>query len=193
MPAPEHSKAEGRDAGRQSGSQALARINAGLEKRFGQGKWAPFFSASALMLDRQLIDRRKVDFDAMADEARTLMLAEPGIAVAYTRRELASGSRAGAPFFDAMRKTWHGERSGDVQYALKPYWMMTSSSAITTHGSPHPYDTQVPILMWGPRWVAPGRIDAPVEVVDIAPTLSRWLGVAVPSSAEGKLLPMVAR
>jgi len=193
MPAPEHSKAEGRDSGRQSGSQALARINTGLEKRFGEGKLALAFSASALMLDRKAIDDRKLDFDAVADEARTLMLAEQGIAVAYTRKELASGTRAGAPFFDAMRKSWNSERSGDVQYALKPYWMMTSSSSITTHGSPHPYDTQVPILMWGPKWVAPGRVDASVEVVDIAPTLSRWLGVAVPSSAEGKVLPVVAR
>ena len=192
MPAPEQSKAEGRDSGRQSGSQALARINAGLEQRFGAGPWAPYFSASALVLDRKLIAERKVDADAMAEEARKLLLAEPGIAVAYTRRELESGSRAGAPLFDAMRKTWHSERSGDVQYALKPYWMMSSSSSITTHGSPYAYDTHVPILLWGPKWVKPARVDARVEVVDIAPTLSRWLGLPPPPSSEGKLLPLAA-
>ena len=78
--------------------------------------------------------------------------------------------------------------SGDVQYSLKPGWMF--GNTVATHGSPHPYDTQVPILMYGPAWVKPGRIDARVEVVDIAPTLSRVLRIAPPSSAEGKLLPL---
>ena len=63
-------------------------------------------------------------------------------------------------------------------------------NTVATHGSPHPYDTQVPILVYGPAWVKPGRIDARVEVVDIAPTLSRVLRIAPPSSAEGKLLPL---
>ena len=80
-----------------------------------------------------------------------MLVAEPAIAAAYTRRELETGSRAGAPFFDQMRKSWNKEISGDVQYAFKPGWMPASSSSITTHGSPHPYDTHVPILVYGPQ------------------------------------------
>ena len=68
----------------------------------------------------------------------------------------------------------------------------SSSGYSTTHGSPHPYDTQVPILVYGPRWVKPGRIDTRVEVADIAPTLSRILGVRAPSSSEGRPLPLAA-
>jgi arylsulfatase A-like enzyme len=80
-----------------------------------------------------------------------------------------------------------------VQYALKPYWMMTSSSSNTTHGSPHAYDTHVPILMYGPAWIKPGRVDQRVEVVDIAPTLARLLGVAAPAASEGTPLPLPRR
>jgi arylsulfatase A-like enzyme len=65
-----------------------------------------------------------------------------------------------------------------------------SATSTTTHGSPHPYDTQVPILMYGPRWIAPGRVDASVHVVDIAPTLAQWLGVTAPPTSEGKPLPV---
>ncbi len=192
MPAPEYSQSQGQASGRMSASQALARINTGLEQRFGPGKWAQFFSASAVMLDRPLMAQRGVDANAVAEETRRLLLAEEGVAVAYTRTELQSGSRSDAPFFDAMRKAWHSERSGDVQYALKPYWMMTSSTAVTTHGSVHPYDTNVPILVWGPRWVKPAQVDQRVEVVDIAPTLARLLQVARPPMAEGRLLPLPA-
>jgi predicted AlkP superfamily pyrophosphatase or phosphodiesterase len=188
MPAPEFNTSQGRESGRVNGSQVLARVNAGLEKRFGEGKWAAGFSGSSVLFDKQLIAQKQQDANALAEETRALLMAEPGFAAAYTRRELQSASRAGAPFFEQMRKSWHADVSGDVQYSLKPGWMFGNS--VATHGSPHPYDTQVPILMYGPAWFKPGRIDARVEVVDIAPTLSRVLRIAPPSSAEGKLLPL---
>jgi hypothetical protein len=189
MPAPEFMAMQGLRSGRINGGQLLGRINSGLEKQFGPGKWVSF-SGPALLINRQLLAQQRADLDAVAEEARALLLAEPGVAAAYTRSELASGSRPEAPFFGAVQRAWHSEVSGDVQLVLRPYWMFASSSAITTHGSPYPYDTQVPILAWGPRWVKPGRVDSRVEVVDIAPTVARWLGVGVPSASEGKLLPV---
>jgi predicted AlkP superfamily pyrophosphatase or phosphodiesterase len=188
MPSPEHNASQGREAGRVNSGQVLARLNAGLEKRFGEGKWAAGYSGSSVLFNKSLIAQKQVDANALAEETRALLMAEPGFAAAYTRRELASGSRAGAPHFEQMQKSWHADVSGDVQYSLKPGWMF--GNTVATHGSPHPYDTQVPILMYGPAWVKPGRVDARVEVVDIAPTLSRVLRIAPPSSAEGKLLPL---
>jgi predicted AlkP superfamily pyrophosphatase or phosphodiesterase len=190
MQAPEVSLAQGLNAGRLSGSQTLGRVNAELEKRFATPKLALYFSASALVLDKKLIAQKGLDFNTVADAARTALLAEPGIAAAYTRAELASRSRMADPLFNQMTKSWNKDLSGDVQYALKPYWMMTSSSSNTTHGSPHTYDTNVPILMYGPNWIKPGLIGQRVEVVDIAPTLAKMLGVAKPEAAEGKVLPL---
>jgi arylsulfatase A-like enzyme len=68
--------------------------------------------------------------------------------------------------------------------------MMTSSTSVTTHGSAHPYDTNVPILFYGPRWIGAGRSDLRVEVADIAPTIAALLRIPAPSSAEGKPLPL---
>jgi arylsulfatase A-like enzyme len=147
-------------------------------------------SASALVLDRGLLAARGLAPDAVAGAAREALLAQPQIAAAYTRPELESGSRAGAPLFEAMRKTWHREVSGDVQYALKPYWMFGSSSNVATHGSPYEYDTHVPLLLWGPKWVKPGAVPARVEVADIAPTLARVLGLPPPPASEGRPLPI---
>lgn len=192
MPAPEVSQARGMPAGRLSGTQVLNAVNAALEQRFGVAKLARGMSASALVLDRETIAARNLSFDAVADAARDALLAQPDLAAAYTRRELESGSRAGAPLFDAMRRTWHREVSGDVQYAAKPYWMFGSSTSIATHGSPYDYDTHVPILVYGPRWVRPGAIAQRVEVADIAATLARLLAVPAPAASEGKPLPLRA-
>lgn len=185
---PEYSQSQGLNAGRLNTAQALGRINAELEKCFATPKLAAFFSASALVLDRKLIAQKGLDFNAVADAARTALLAEPALEVAYTRRELESRSRAGAPFFDTMIKAWNKDLSGDVQYALKPHWM--SGTAVATHGSPHRDDTHVPILLYGPKWVKAGRVDQRVEVIDIAPTLARLLGVPSPAASEGKPLPL---
>jgi predicted AlkP superfamily pyrophosphatase or phosphodiesterase len=192
MPAPEHSQAQGRSAGRVSTTQMVAAVNTALEQRFGVPKLVAFASASALVLDRKLVAERRLDAEAVAQAARDALLTQPAFAAAYTRGELASGSRAGAPHFEQMRRSWHHEVSGDVQYALKPYWMFGSSTSIATHGSPHPYDTNVPILFWGPRWVKPAMVGTRVEVADIAPTLARLLAVPAPAANQGKPLPLAA-
>lgn len=188
MPAPEVSRAQGRDAGRIFFAQSLARMNASLAARFGEGRWVLGNSASSLFLNKRLMEEKGVESEAIAQEARRLLLEEPGIEAAYTRGELLSGSRAGAPFFAQMRRAWHPDVSGEVQYAPRPNWMFGNAAA--THGSPHPYDTHVPILLWGPRWVKPGRVNTPVEPVDIVPTLAKILHVPAPAASEGKMLPL---
>jgi predicted AlkP superfamily pyrophosphatase or phosphodiesterase len=188
MPAPEVSTQRGLDAGRINRGQALGRLNAALESRFGPGKWANF-SGYSLLFDKALLAEKKVDSNEMAEFARVQLASESGFGSAYTRKELLSDSKSGVPYFDSMRKSFHAVVSGDLQFILKPNWMFASSTAVATHGSPYPYDTHVPILAWGPRWVKPGRVDSHVEIADLAPTVARWLGVNPPAASEGKLLP----
>jgi arylsulfatase A-like enzyme len=166
-------------------------VNAGLSKRFGEGKWSHGFSASTLLLNRQLMADRKVDANAVAEVARTLLLEVPGIGQVYTRQELDGNTRAGAPFFDAMRKAWHTDVSGDLELVVKPNWMITGTTG-ATHGTPHDFDNHVPLLFYGPAWIKPGQRDQRVEVVDIAPTLAGLLKVATPAAAQGKPLPLAA-
>jgi len=87
MPAPEYSRALGRDAGRQSGSQTLARLNAELARKHGEGQWALSLSALGILLNKALIVQKAADASAIAEDVRRLLLGEPGIAAAYTRAE----------------------------------------------------------------------------------------------------------
>ena len=195
MPAPEYSKTLGRDAGRVNLPQLMARLNDGLAAKFGPGRWARLYSAAAVMLDDALIAKSGVDRRALEQETRRLLLLEPGIDAAFTRGDLESGSLpSNTPYLAQVRNTWHRERSADVQVVLKPWWLAESQRTYaTTHGSAQPYDSNVPILFWGPRWFGAGRVDKRVEVVDIAPTLARFLEISPPAASEGKLLPLPAR
>ncbi len=185
-PAPEYSQQRGQAGGRIASGDLQKKLDAALSQRFGAGRWLLGFSGSSLLIDKTTVAARAQDLDALADEARRLLLAEPGFAAAYTRRELLSRSRASAPYFDAMRLAWHGDVSGEVQVVLKPGWMF--GNAVATHGSPHEVDTHVPILLYGPAWIAPGEQAERVAPVDIAPTLARLLRIQTPAASEGRVL-----
>ena len=192
MPAPEASSAQGLPSGRLSSSQLLNRINAGLEKKFGEGKWATGFSGSSLLLDKKIMAAKGISPVVAAQEARTLLMAEPAMAAAYTRTELLANNLGSNQLFNALLQSWHPDVSGDVQYALKPNWMFTSATAVATHGSPYDYDTHVPLLVYGPRWYKTGSVDARVGITSIAPTLAQLLAVTRPEASEGAALPMYA-
>ena len=189
MPAPEHSISLGRDAGRQNIPQTLERLNAGLAVKFGQGQWVRTWSANGVLLNNTLIAQKQIDRRALEVEARRILLMERGIVEVFSRSDLEGpGLPAGTPYLEQVRKDYYAARSPDLLVVARPYWMFGAAPA--THGSPHAYDRHVPILFYGPRWVSTGRVDAPVEVADIAPTLARMLGIAAPPASEGKVLPL---
>lgn len=192
MPAPEFSSALSKDASRLKPALLVGLLNQGLEKRFGEGKWLHGLSGPGVLLNRAQINAKGLDANVVAEEVRALLLTVPGIAAAYTRRELETASRKGEPYFAASINAFSADVPVDVQYVLKPFWMLGSGGSGATHGSPHAPDTQVPLLFYGPRWIKAGRIDTPVEQVDIAPTLAHLLRVSAPSASQGRLLPLSA-
>ena len=191
MPTPEYSLKLGLDAGRIASGPLLGRINAGMEQRHGQGKWVIGFSGATLLLNRPWIAQQKLDPSTVALQVKTVLLQESGIAAAYTRDELLSGQRSAEPLFARMRKSWHPDVSGDVQFALKPNWMFGAGNLGATHGSPYDYDTHVPLMLWGPRWVRAAALSARAGIVDLAPTLAGFLQIASPADSEGRPLPLL--
>ena len=58
------------------------------------------------------------------------------------------------------------------------------------HGSPWPYDVEIPLMFAGPA-VRTGIYSMPAVQQDIAPTLAAALGVAMPPAATGHVLPVL--
>ena len=94
----------------------------------------------------------------------------------------------GQPFFEQVVRTWHPGISGDVEFVLRPYWLLLSSRTGTTHGSPYDYDTHVPLIFYG--WnIKHGQSMRPVYITDVAPTVSALLKIPYPNGATGNPLP----
>jgi hypothetical protein len=90
-----------------------------------------------------------------------------------------------------VQRAWHRQLSGDLYVVQKPYAMFGGN--VATHGSPYAYDTNVPLMLFGTRWIRPGRSPGYAEVVDLAPTLAYLLETRPPSASEGRVLGEILR
>ncbi|MBB3346830.1 alkaline phosphatase family protein [Sphingomonas sp. BK069] len=131
-------------------------------------------------------------------EAKKRFLAQPQVAAAFTRDELAATRMTTTPpetwtLIERARASFDPERSGDLTVLLRP--RVTTIKApgpgyVETHGSPWDYDRRVPILFWR-KGMAGFEQPLSVETVDIAPTLAATIGLKV-SGLDGRCLDLDA-
>jgi predicted AlkP superfamily pyrophosphatase or phosphodiesterase len=87
-----------------------------------------------------------------------------------------------------FRNSFHPLRSGDVMLSYQPEYVEEFGTGRgISYGSIYDYDIKVPLCFFGPQFRA-GAFEAPVESVDVMPTLARAIGVAPPSSSAGRVL-----
>jgi predicted AlkP superfamily pyrophosphatase or phosphodiesterase len=80
-------------------------------------------------------------------------------------------------------------RSGDIQIIHKSGYFDGRLTG-TTHGSPYPYDSHIPVLFYG--WgINPGKTYRNVYMTDIAPTVASILKIQMPSGTVGEAIPEV--
>src|SRR5262249_20202385 len=125
---------------------------------------------------------------AAVEEALAAWLRQqPGIQTAYTRTQLIKGVAGDDRVGQMVRRSFHPERSGDVLVVLKPYHLISPPLGTgTNHGTPHDYDTHVPLLVLGPGVPARVRTD-PVTPQACAAILAHALGIRPPPAAEAPL------
>ena len=84
-----------------------------------------------------------------------------------------------------MKKSYHPDRCGDLGIVIKPYYLFDDKEYVsgTSHGSPHSYDTHVPLFVFGPG-VKPGQRTDDVAPQAVAAIFAQALGIRPPEAAE---------
>jgi hypothetical protein len=168
-------------------------LNAQLKTKFALEKGVRIASVPNLYLDYPQIDKKGIAHAAVEAEAARFLLDQPGIANVYTRSQFEAGGATGTRMDLLMRRAWNRQLSGDLMVVTKPYVFFGSGSTGSSHGTPYAYDTNVPLLMMGPRWIKGGDYGQYAEVVDLAPTLAHLLKVRPPAASEGRVLTELLR
>jgi len=159
--------------------------------QFGIAGAVRFFFRPYLYLNREVVEAAGSDSDEVEQAIAAALTDMDGIALAVARSALPTLQET--DLVGRVRRNAHPSRSGDIYVVQDPYWFLYQRGPIAAmHGSPWRYDTYVPILFAGPG-IDARTIHRRVHPVDVAPTLSAYLGVKPPSSAVGAPLEEVLR
>jgi hypothetical protein len=128
-------------------------------------------------------------FDLCAKAAQAFLREYPGVEAVFTRTQMENGMMPNTKLAKQVILAWHQQISGDIVIMNKPNWYLFAkpSTYASTHGSPWSYDTNVPLAMYGPSWIKPGKY-GDSEVVDLARTVAFILNVRPPNGCEGRVL-----
>jgi predicted AlkP superfamily pyrophosphatase or phosphodiesterase len=196
--APERLQQEGVPAQRVDNAAFVAGLNTHLEQALNIN-WAPITADDPQQLyinspgSSEFIDRVRT-------EAVDWLRSQPSVAAVVTRDQVAAAvppvgkSPADLSLAERLNESFDPSRSADIFVEFRKFttlgWPRRATDYVAGHGSPWDYDRQVPILFWW-RGAPATSSAAPIETVDIAPTLASLVHVA-PPPIDGHCLRQVA-
>lgn len=159
-----------------------------LNAAYGEGDWVlgSGLYEQNFYLNRELAASKKIPMADVERVAAEALAAQPGVYVTFTRTQIMNGQ---LPSWDWVKKAvngYHPTLGGDVMVFEAP-GVLFGGGGGTSHGSAWDYDSHVPIIFRG-AGVAKGAFVRRVATADIAPTLSRILGIEYPTGNLGKPL-----
>jgi predicted AlkP superfamily pyrophosphatase or phosphodiesterase len=183
-PVPEYRQEIGQPGSRLTAESVLCFQQAGrqLDLRFGDQDWflpGPFLNPVA-------VERSGVPREELESAVAEILSDCPSVDRVWTRSDLLSGSFPDDPVFSLFRNNFSEARSPDFLFQFEEYHDLTRGAA-TTHGTPYPYDTHVPLILFGPG-IPAGRVHERVNSVDLAPTLAALAGIPIPEEIDGRSL-----
>ena len=162
----------------------LAPLRAALASR-GANPDAVYFDGRFVIADDAALRRATLSPDSVLEAFAATLRQQPGV----ERVDRFATLSRHDPDRDATARRWlHQLPAGapvEFVVTLTPYSLATQQ--VDTHGSPHDYDSHVPLLFWG-AGVRPGRHAEFVRTVDIAPTIAELLGVRPGERLDGRAL-----
>jgi hypothetical protein len=117
-----------------------------------------------------------------------LLVAAASTATAAAPVPVPRSSSQRQAFLERFARAYFPGRTGQILVVPRQGHIITTRdpSVKYMHGSPWPYDTRIPFLIYGPSFVRPGTYPGPVAQEDMAPTLAALLDVSMPGTSTGR-------
>ncbi|MGH9148622.1 MAG: alkaline phosphatase family protein [Vicinamibacterales bacterium] len=184
-PIPEQAAKAGLDAGRISTPTLSQSVEQALEPVLGRGPHVGRVVSTDIYFEPQRSAAILGNAAAMR-AVRDALLAVPGVQRVVSQAEI---SRPGNdPLLQAIKLSYVPGRSGDIVVAPKPGWVFSTAVGVpaTNHGTAHPYDQRVPVILMG-KHIERGTYAQAASPADIAPTLAFLAGITM-DRAQGRVL-----
>lgn len=154
-------------------------------RRWGSQDLVENISNFQIFLDGKKLKKLKLDKGEVARELAELIIDFEGVhkAVAAQTLQEVEFDRG---ILSKLQNGYNQKLSGDVLWIPDP-GVISRSEKGSAHGSGFSYDTHVPLIFYG-KGILQGRTREPVEIIDIAPTMSSLLKISFPNGSVGKVI-----
>lgn len=156
-----------------------------LKYRYGSEDIVKNNSNGQLFLDHKIIKNLDLNLGDVQEQFAKELMSYGAYSHVYTGEQMwANNYTEGIPHI--LQNGYSQERSGDVLMVLNSGYIGSGpNSKGSTHGSPYPYDTHVPLLFYG-KGIKKGETFEKTTIPDIAPTIAALLGISFPSGTTGQ-------
>ncbi len=162
--------------------KAMILLGSYLNASYGQGAWITAYHEKQIFLNRRLIEDSNIKLEDFQQKVADFMLEFSGVANSTTAHTLQTANFANG-IMVKFQNSFNQRRSGDVIINLEPGWVERNGS-VSSGNSAYDYDTHVPLIWYG--WKMKRKsILSPVNMNDVAPTLSTLLGTTWPNGSMG--------
>lgn len=158
-------------------------MKAHLKKVFGDTLILSY-SNQQFFLNHTTLAKNKLKLKEVSMEAARYALTLQGVANAYSVYDVLAASQSNDVTLSRIYMGYNDVRSGDIILNYLPAYVDYGKTG-TTHGAAYTYDTHVPLIWYGWK-INQGASYEPVNICDIAPTVSSFLDIAFPNGCVGK-------
>ena len=161
---------------------ALALLKSYLNAIYGEGEWVLAYNNQQVYLNRDLIEKAKISLTEIQTKAANFLLQFSGIenAVSSTTLQTTDFTKG---IFEKMQNSFNQKRSGDILISLGPGWIQ-DVPYVTDHNTAYSYDSHIPLIWYGWK-IGKQNITRPINIIDIAPTISMMLNISLPNGNTG--------
>lgn len=165
--------------------RAVSLLNMYLMAIYGHGEWVSGYSHNQIYLNRQFIKDCNIELEEVRDKAAQLLIEMDGVQDVYTQHRILL--RSTNEHTDRLRRGLSSTHSGDIFIELVPGWEIVYENQANTREYIRHNAVPAPFMLMAPN-VKAQKIETPIDVTTIAPTVSRVLRIRAPNGCTSRAL-----
>lgn len=163
--------------------KAMSLLNMYLMAMYGNGDWVTGYHRGDFYLNHKLIKDRNKNLTEVRREVASFLQRMSGVSSAFTIDDILGGEVGTNG--DAEKRNTNIATAGDVRIAVTPGWKITddfNNRPERPNQVVRAASATAPVFIMAPD-VDPRRIDTPVDIRVVAPTVTRLMRIRSPNAA----------
>ncbi len=158
-------------------------MNMYLGATWGQGSYVETVYKNQIFLNHKLLEQKKISISDAQNRGQEFLAMLSGVRNVYTSLQLLTSQNE---MIQKVRNGFSPDNSGDIFIETAPGWRILHEDTQESEFSKASY-TQFPIIFFG-AGTSSERVQLPVTVDQIAPTLARCIRIRAPNACSAKPL-----